>query len=362
MNLSNIIVQGGLQQRAAEDYQDQQSARSYAAKARDVGVRKLDAEDQTLDKNTDLTKLRQQVEQNELEFKKTQQPVQQATEAANAGVAKTAAETNLKLAPGAATLASGAQQQQIQDLSEKQTANLWNMVKMGDMKGATDLLSNSEILFPGRKFNNIVRGRVPVPGPDGKPTMGADGQPVMEPVVQLVPADGAQPVFIPEKALDTLVTKHSTRVEKAGNNLVRLGADGKATPIYEPDAYGNTGEGDIYSKRTGQAPPAAGGVAGGPKPLSRQADAHLNENVKMAIDKVLLPKYGGKFEGGMFFPDDANKDVALRASVLTEQFIRNDRMDPVAAANKGVEQAEREKATAPKPGSGTYSGPTPWKR
>lgn len=64
---------------------------------------------------------------------------------------------------------------------------------------------------------------------------------------------------------------------------------------------------------------------------------------KDAIVHVLQPRYGGKLEGGMWFPDDANKDVALRANQLLEQFASSG-VQPMEAAVKAVEQAEREKA------------------
>jgi hypothetical protein len=86
----------------------------------------------------------------------------------------------------------------------------------------------------------------------------------------------------------------------------------------------------------------------------------------MAIDKVIMPRFGGRFEGGLFFPEEANKDVATRATAIAGQLIRGG-MDPEAAGVKAVEQAEREKeleaAGGAKPGAGGKpSFPTPWKR
>jgi DNA-directed RNA polymerase subunit K/omega len=69
---------------------------------------------------------------------------------------------------------------------------------------------------------------------------------------------------------------------------------------------------------------------------------------KDAIVHVLQPRYGGKLEGGMWFPDEANKDVALRANQLLEQFSSNG-VPPMEAAVQAVEKAEREKAAGTLP-------------
>lgn len=63
--------------------------------------------------------------------------------------------------------------------------------------------------------------------------------------------------------------------------------------------------------------------------------------------KVLASRYGGKFEGGMWFPDEANKDVALRANQLLEEKLAQPQYQgkPMDAAAAAAQQAEREKAT-----------------
>ena len=59
--------------------------------------------------------------------------------------------------------------------------------------------------------------------------------------------------------------------------------------------------------------------------------------------KVLVSRYGGKLEGGMWFPDEANRDVALRASVLLEQNLQRG-LPAMEAASQAAQMAEREKA------------------
>ena len=384
MDISNIIVQGGLTARAAQDYQEEQDSRAYTRAQRGLGLKKMAAEEELLPGNTEAAKLRQQIEQNELRFQQATQPQeqeirrsdvahrgvmqpgQQALDKTNQQVAQGTADQAKALLPGQTRIAEEGQNVQLQGLKEQQIANLWSLLKTGDTKGTLDMLNNSKIIFPGRQFSNIQRGTVPVRGNDGKPLV-QDGKPVTEDVLQFVPADGGRPEFAPVRALEALSQKHGTKFEKVGNNLVKIDRTGTVTPAYEPDQFAaNPETGGVFNKRTG-LPPAANGVpgAGGGKP-SRKEVAHTDDRVKMAIDKVILPKFGGRFEGGMFFPDEKNKDVALRAQVLTESLIRQNGMDPVAAANQAIAQAEREKAvtdTGGSPGGGTpgYSGPTPWK-
>jgi hypothetical protein len=374
-NLAGFVAQAGLVHRAAEDYDEQQGVRTHAAKARDLGIAKMDAEQKLLPEETRLKQLRQEVDGIELEFKKTHLPKLQQAESTETDVRLGEAQTKKALQPGAKKLAAGTQQTQILDLAERQTANLWNMVKLGDVQGATSLLSNSELLFPGRKFKGMQRGAVPVQGPDGKPMVGADGQPVREGVLMLDPEDGKDPIFIPEKSLDALVAKHNTKLEKVGNSLVRVGPGGKVEGAYEPSEAGaNPETGDVYftkGPKAGQI--ATGGIngdGGAPRPPGagggRKATAAIDDRVKMAIDKVILPKFGGRFEGGMFFPDEANKDVAVRATQLAGEYVRGG-MDPEAAGARAVKEAEREeavkKAGGKEPGKpGGYGGPTPWKK
>jgi len=63
---------------------------------------------------------------------------------------------------------------------------------------------------------------------------------------------------------------------------------------------------------------------------------------------VLKERYGGKFEGGVWFPDEKNKDVGLRAMQIYEQKVST-KIPPVEAAKQAAEQAEREQATGKLP-------------
>lgn len=233
--------------------------------------------------------------------------------------------------------------------------NLIDAVKLasaGDLKGAEDA-------FNSTGQHKIQAGTLQW-ADAGKTTLrGVDAQGKQ---FEVQPQGLLRTFLSPEEFLKFEANRADARFKKVGDNLLRVNQDGTATPIYEANQYGATPDGDIYSKRTGdKKPEAASGVNGGtPKPGPR-AQARVDDRVKMAIDKVILPKYGGRFEGGMFFPDEANKDVALRATELAGNLVRQG-VDPEAAGSQAIAQAEREKLLKPKPGADPYKGQTPWKK
>ena len=254
------------------------------------------------------------------------------------------------------------------DSIQRQTANVWSMLQTGNKTSALEMFNNSRLLMPGQKATDFKIEDIEVPGPDGK----VQKVPVLSVMTE---GEGAKPMRIPVSQLEALRNRYGARYEKVGNNLVRIGPDGQVTPIYEQDQFMAVPEdGSVVSRRTGLPP--AGGVPGAGAPRgggpSPKENTRLNDQVKMAIDKVILPKYGGRFEGGMFFPDEKNKTVALRAQVLAEENIRKHNMQPIQAANAAIEQAEREAKLASMQGGGQpaaqgggqpsgYTGPKPWK-
>lgn len=80
---------------------------------------------------------------------------------------------------------------------------------------------------------------------------------------------------------------------------------------------------------------------------------------KDGIIHVLQPRYGGRLDGGVWFPDEGNRDVALRAMQIYEQLTSDHKgLSPIAAATQAAQQAEREHAMgtlpigrAPTPGA-----------
>lgn len=232
----------------------------------------------------------------------------------------------------------------------RQTANLWSVLKLGNKTAALEMYNGSNLVAPGEKAKDFR-----IEGEGDKR------------VLVVIPEGKGKERRLPVKALDALENQFGAKYEKVDNNIVRIGRDGSITPIYQGGTeVGETEAGGLYYKKgpqAGQRIPAAGGIGtpDTPAPGSKAA-GRIDDRVKMAIDKVIMPRYGGRFEGGLFFPDEANKDVATRATQLAGEMIRQG-TDPEVAGVKAIEQAERERAIRdPKQGGGPYKGPTPWRR
>lgn len=381
MNFRNALVQGGLMHREIKNYEEQQAQVEHAGKVRAHGVKVMESQQKDMEAKdalrpgkAEIERIQQDIAKNEalwsqenqgadqalrsgdLRHRAAMQPGQQQMERNNQSAGLTQSATAAALAPGAAQIATGEQDTKLTNLRETQAVNLYNLMKLGDKDGAMKLMNDSQILHPGRKFSDIQTSSVPKLDGSGS-----------ELVFKLVPADGGKSIYVPVQRLEALSRKHGSQIMKSGNNIVRINQDGTATPIYEADQYGTVSEGGtVFNKRTGQPPAGGGAAAGG---ISPKENTRINDSVKMSIDKVILPKYGGRFEGGMFFPDEKNKDVALRAQVLAEKNIREKKMNPIEAANAAIDQAEREKKLGTPPGApasgaaaGVYTGPTPWRR
>jgi len=82
------------------------------------------------------------------------------------------------------------------------------------------------------------------------------------------------------------------------------------------------------------------GIPGYANPKDKNAsDKATMDKLKLAIDKVLMPRYGGRFEGGFWFPDDKNRDIATNAQSILETKIAAG-MEPVRAAEEAAREAE----------------------
>lgn len=421
MNLANIIVQGGLAFREGQNYDEEQKGRAYTNRVREHGVKRMDEEEARMPAAREIDALKSQIIKNELAYQQQTQGRDQSQRDIEAGIrgsnlehqqrtlpqrqaldtgalslageqqrlATTQTQQANQLQPGQGTLARGAQAGELAALRERQMANIWSLARLGDTEGAIDMMNKSELVAPGRKFSGVEAGMTPVLGNDGKPLM-QNGQPVTERVIRFKAADDKGDMFVPARALDALVARHGAKVEKVGNNLVRIGPEGTAQPIYEPDQFGvNTETGGLFSRRTGQPPvgaaQAAGGMPGatpppvpgalppGSPPLTRKGETHatqmqkfVDDRVNDAISKVIMPRYNGQIDAmGQISLPPANRDIALRAITLTRQYVTQGQ-DPQAAADKAIKQAEIEKtlsdAASGKGGSSTgYTGPTPWR-
>lgn len=241
----------------------------------------------------------------------------------------------------------------------RQTANLWHVLKLGNKDMALKMYNDSQLVTPGEKAKDFrIEG-------EGDKRM-----------LVVVPEGKGKGRRLPISSLEALENQFGAKYEKVGSDIVRIGRDGSITPVFQGGTEVAEGDaGGLFFKKgpkAGQRIPAAagGGAPDAPAPGS-QAAARIDTRVKMAVDKVLMPRYGGRFEGGVWFPDTDNKDVATRATEIAGQLIRRG-MDPEAAGVQAARHADQEKEQADrakviqkvtggkKPGSGGYTGARPW--
>jgi len=388
-NIARGIVHGGLALRETQDYNEEMARRSHAQRARDFGVKRMEsgerrmaAEDTLIERDTVIKQLRQDFEATEIAAEKANQPTKHAQrrsaiehqgriqpgaqrlETIQQGVATGAAEAQQNLQPGQVAIAGETQNMAVQDLREKQAANVWGMLSIGDKAGALELFNKSQILQPGRKFKDIQGGSMPVRGADGKPLM-KNGKPVTEPVIRMVSDDGGQDEFVPMKKLEDNARKHGTRLEKVGNNMVRIDRAGDVTSAYAPDEFAaNPETGQVYSKRTGL--PAAGGInqpGGAPAPGARpprRIEAHEDARVSQGTSVVFRAFGVSDFAG--LDPKIQPKVVKIIESMGLK--VRTG-MNPEAAATAAineVNQVEAALAAGGKPGgAAAYPGIANWK-
>jgi hypothetical protein len=384
---SEFLVQGGLGIQAGEDYTEKQASRAHAQRARDYGVKVMESEerrrgaaDKLIDKDTAIKQLRQDIESNELSFQQTtqgqeqtmrrsdiehrgrMQPGGQRLESIQQGVTTGQAEAAQKLQPGQIAAVGETQNMELQTLREKQGANLWALLSVGDKAGTLDLMNKSNLLHPGRKFTDIQRGAVPVRGNDGQPLV-QNGKPVTEDVIRLVSGDGGPDVFRPVKQLEANAQKHGTRYEKVGNSYLSIDRSGKVTPVYEQDQYVPVAEGgSVASRRTG-LPPAAGGInpPGQRPPGSDRFTGRIDERVGRG--KGVVDRFFGISEFTGLDPKNQPKynKIIERMGLKVRAG-----QDPEAAATASINEVNHEEAALAaggKPGgAAAYSGPTPWRR
>jgi len=339
-------------------------------KTRKLGLARQEKEQDVLDKELAVRGAKADFNLNEQRFLGDMQQFEQETrrlleknKRTQAGMEARSLSAAAANQPDELKLARDQLSEKIVDSFKRQTANLWSLLKTGNKSIALELYNNSHVVAPAEKAKDF--------------RLEGEGD---QRVLVVVPKGKGQERRIPVSALEQLENQYGAKYEKAGSSIVRIGRDGKVVPVYEGGkevaAIGDTGE--LFVKKgpgAGTRIPAAGGLGGedgaggggsGPLPSS-QAASRIDNRVKMAIDKVIMPRYGGRFEGGLFFPDEANKDVATRATQIAGELVRRG-MAPEAAGVKAVEQAEREKklkeagGAAGAGGAGEYSGPKPWKR
>lgn len=241
---------------------------------------------------------------------------------------QTQLEGQLRRQPGLDTLADQDLAEKSQATQERMLARAWQVANV-DKAAAVRMLSDSPVLFQGKKIADILKSkdgqRLAFLGEDGKPIAGQDGQPFMVNVGYL----------------DQLATKYGDPGKvyevEAGKRLVHTTATGKAKEIYAAPAadvagkFVETKDGGILDTRKGTVTPAAGG----PRP----PDATKRDARVKTADSIVRESLGGSLNMGLP-SEDAQKAYPMIMERVGKKIDAG--IPPEKAARDAMEEVKRE--------------------
>lgn len=272
-----------------------------------------------------LTALKTDFEVGQAQLAKELQP-------ARAGMERAAVAGQVARQPGLEAIAGQQVQDQSMAMREKLLARFYQ-IAMLDKNEAIKLVSDSPLIFPGKKVIDIMVSndgqRMAVVGEDGQPLTMLN-KPFME---QLSAKYGD-----PEKLMEV----------EPGKSVVGI-KNGKARELYKAaekplvNKYSWGPNGERLNTATNEVTPAVGG--GTMPPAKRDARLRIAEDI---ISKAL----GGSLNMGL--PEEGAQRTYEAAIAKAEQFI-NSGADPAAAATKALDEIKRAGKTAGIQGN---SGPT----
>jgi len=242
---------------------------------------------------------------------------------------------------------------------QRQRVTIWNTIKLGEKKDALRMYNKSKLVDPDNEAADFRIRPVDAVDPQGKKTqshmlefLGKDGKVLKSTSVQM---------------LEDLSQRYGAQYKIVDGNLVRLGADGKVTPLYQPTEVAiNPETGQPYVKKgEGVQIPAAGGIQppGGPRGDRAPRAVESHDDRRVRDGKSVIDRHFGisEFTG----LDPKNQPKYTKMIGLMGQKVRSG-MDPEAAATAAINEithAEAALAAGGRPGGGAgYSGPTPWRR
>lgn len=113
------------------------------------------------------------------------------------------------------------------------------------------------------------------------------------------------------------------------NDLAAMaGVDMGKKGEWKSDEYG------LYHSGSGDRKAHPGGAGGAGSASSKQQRLLTNDSVK-----ILQQHFGGRFEGGMWFPDEANKELAINAQAISEEYVQSG-MSAVRSAETAARDAK----------------------
>lgn len=216
-----------------------------------------------------------QIKKNQAVADSVLQPVQSATKQTEAETAQKGAAFGAQQQAGQQEMATTGLNMARDTVRLTQTAHMLQLIRLGDTDAAKDAWNNSPYGVDD-KITNIGVGRVPMLDANGQPVKNAQGQPQMENAYKIEMSNGKS-LVMPESHAKTFVDNYMGRVEKVGDDLVRIGADGKATPLYQQNTWQKGGEFGVFNKDTGESK----GGAGNPV-----VTAHQRELVQQGVNQL----------------------------------------------------------------------------
>jgi hypothetical protein len=361
---------------AASLVKEKRAGEEHALKMKQLGINvdRLEKEQPVIDKELQVRGAQADYNITEQDFKNSLQTFEHETKRLQAKTAQTTAQTQgaeataaLERQPDELSVKREALNDQVITSSLRQTANIYRVAKLGDVKAAMKMYNDSQVVDPGAKAKSMKFDEVEVSGQAGT-------EPTQKVKVLTIETEDGKTKQVPVDKLEALEQQFGATYQKVGNAIVRIGRDGKATPIYEATEVGANGEtGDLYYKKGPKAgevatPAAAGGL---PRPGGKEA-TRIDDRVTKG--RIVIDKYFGINE---FTKLDEAAQPAYNAAVARMGALTRGGMDPEKAANQSVlEQKDGrlnpdgtpKAAAAPAPGApasrpgGGYAGPTPWKK
>jgi hypothetical protein len=336
--LADVILRTSAEHRAREEHN--------ARMQRDYDPTNIEKEVQLKGATLDFQNNEQTFLNTMQEFEQGTRKLLSETKRTGAEMGQTAATAAQERQPEELTLLREQLTSQIGETAQRQTANLWSVLKAGDQKTALRMLNSSKLLaagetdFTGFKIEDQA-------GPDGKPVK----------TLVLENKDPAKSSRLPIKTLEALHQRYGAQYKEVGGNLVRIGADGKATPVYTaPETHVNQETGEYYNRRS--PPPASFGTGLRPQKPTMKQEKHADDRVKQGTDVV--NKYFGIDSFSGLKTENQPKYIGIVNSMGAK--IRGG-ADPETAANAAIAEAERAGKITSQRGKGlTYSGPTPWRQ
>jgi len=344
-DLANVILGVKANQRAQESH-------DLLMKVRQLGLSQAQREDPVLEKELQVRGLKADYDLTEQDFVKSMQGFEQGTRKLLSQGTRTQTEAAVERQPDELGVARTELNTRVADALQHQTATVWNMFKLNKEQGLK-MFNRSKLVDPGAEGTDARIDTIDSDEPSG-------GK-LKTPVLSVLGKDGKVIKQYPVAQLEALSQRYGAQYKVVDKNLVRIGADGKVTPLYESDQFMSVPEGATTASRRTGLPPAAGGINTPARPPGSDRDTgRIDQRVKQGADVVNRYMGISDFTG----LDTKNQPKYSKIIGLMGQKVRSG-MNPELAATSAIEEinhAEAALAAGGRAGGGAaYTGPAPWR-